>query len=40
MQEITNSPYSTGLADAKIELLEVTNRVLLVVPVGSFLLRA
>jgi hypothetical protein len=35
---ITNSPHSAGLPDAKVELLEVANGILLVLPVGSFLL--
>jgi len=37
---IRNSPRSTGFPDAKVELLEVTNGVLLILPVGSFLLGA
>ena len=40
MDTIINSPYSTGLPDAEVELLEVTNRVLLVLPVGPILLGA
>ena len=35
-----NSPHSAGLPDPKMELLEVTNRVLLVLPVGPILLGA
>jgi hypothetical protein len=37
---ITNSPRSADLPDAEVELLEVANSVLLVLPVGSFLLGA
>ena len=35
-----NSPHSAGLPDPKMELLEVANRVLLVLPVGTILLGA
>ena len=35
-----NSPHSAGLPDPKMELLEVANRVLLVLPVGPILLGA
>jgi len=37
---IRNSPHSTGFPDAKVEFVEVTNGVLLILPVGSFLLGA
>jgi len=37
---IRNSPRCTGFPDAKVELLEVANSILLVLPVGSFLLGA
>ena len=40
MGGITNSPRSAGLPDAEMELLEMTNRILLVLPVCSILLRA
>ena len=40
MGGITNSPRSAGHPDAKMELLEVTNGVLLVLPVGPILLGA
>jgi hypothetical protein len=35
-----NSPRSAGFPDAKVELLEVANGVLLILPVGSLLLGA
>jgi len=35
-----NSPRSTGFPDANVELVEVTNSILLIPPVGSFLLGA
>jgi len=37
---IRNSPHSTGSPDAKVELLEVANSILPVLPVGSSLLGA
>jgi len=37
---IHNSPCSTCFPDAKVELLKMTNSVLLILPVGSFLLGA
>ena len=40
MEGSTDSPSSAGLSDAKVKLLEVANRILLVPPVGSFLFRA
>jgi hypothetical protein len=36
----TNSPRSAGLPDAEVELLKMANGVLLVLPVGPFLLGA
>ena len=35
-----NSPRSTGFPNTKVEFVEVTNGVLLILPVGSFLLGA
>ena len=37
---IRNSPCSTCFPNAKVELLKVTNSILLILPVGSFLLGA
>ena len=37
---MSNSPHFTGLPDAEVELLEVTNSVLLILPVRSFLFGA
>ena len=37
---IRNSPRSTGFPNAKVEFVEVTNGVLLILPVRSFLLGA
>jgi len=37
---IRNSPRPTGFPDAKVELLEVANSILLTLPVGSILLGA
>jgi hypothetical protein len=37
-EHLSNSPGLTDFPDAKVELLEVANSVLLILPVGSFLL--
>ena len=40
VDSMTNSPRPAGLPDAEMELSEVTNRILLVLPVGPILLGA